>query len=105
MLIVIGTGRPLPERREEFLRAAQAMAEATRGDAGCLSYGFLGSIDDDTVVSLEVWTDRAALDAHLEHPHTRDFLSHAARLTDGTSDLAVYDAHRTDHPAQSADAG
>lgn len=94
MVIVIGKGRPLPGQRAEFLQAACAMAEATRADAGCLSYSFLGSIDDDTVVSLEIWADQAALDAHLQHPHTRDFLARAAHLTDGAPDLAVYDAHR-----------
>ncbi|GAA3733674.1 putative quinol monooxygenase [Salinactinospora qingdaonensis] len=96
MVIVIGKGRPLPDRRAEFLQAARAMADATRADDGCVSYGFFGSIDDDTVISLEIWADHTTLKAHLEHPHTRDFLERTARMTDGTPETAVYDARRAD---------
>ncbi|MFI6517585.1 putative quinol monooxygenase [Spirillospora sp. NPDC050679] len=67
-----------------------------------MSYDFLSPIDGDTILSLEIWADRAALDAHLKHPHTRGFLTGAARLTDGAPDLEVYDAYGTGRPARHA---
>ena len=50
------------------------MAAATRADAGCVSYTFAADVEDpDRVLGIEVWADRAALDAHMRHTHTRAF--------------------------------
>ena len=38
MIVVAGTVRVRPERREEGVRLALEMAEATRAEAGCLAY-------------------------------------------------------------------
>ncbi len=47
------------------------MATATRSDDGCQLYGFYADVTrPDVVLSVEVWRDRAALDAHMTHAHT-----------------------------------
>ena len=75
MLIVIGRAQAAPGRREEFVTAARAVTDATRGDEGCQSYGFYADLsDENTIVGVEIWRERADLDAHMGHEHTRTFL-------------------------------
>ncbi|WP_328745599.1 antibiotic biosynthesis monooxygenase [Streptomyces sp. NBC_00285] len=85
MLIVIGSARALPGRRADLVSAARAVATQSRADEGCESYGFYADLtDDETILSVEIWRDQAALDAHMEHPHTQEFLAAAGSLVDGT---------------------
>jgi quinol monooxygenase YgiN len=97
VLIVLGSARAMPGRRDELATAAREVVAATRGDEGCQSYGFYADLtDDDVIVSVEVWRDQAALDAHMAHPHTQDFLARTAGLLDGTPDMAF---HQVPNPA------
>ena len=47
-------------------------------------------IDRNTILSLEVWQDQAALDAHMAHPHTQGFLARVGGLLDGTPEMAFH---------------
>jgi quinol monooxygenase YgiN len=42
------------------------------------------------ILGVEVWRDQAALDAHMDHPHTREFLAAAGPLIDGTPTMRVH---------------
>ena len=91
MLIVLGSARAEPGRREELVAAARAVTTATRGDDGCLSYVFAADlVDPDVVVSVEVWRDRDALDAHMTHDHTVDFLATVGDLVSGAPTLSIH---------------
>ena len=36
-----------------------------------MSYGFFADLEDvDRILSVEIWADRAALEAHMTHDHT-----------------------------------
>jgi quinol monooxygenase YgiN len=84
VLIVIGSARARADDREGLASAAREMAAATRCDDGCQAYGFYADLaDENTILSLEIWRDREALDAHMAHPHTQQFLTRAAGLIDG----------------------
>ena len=97
MIIVIGTARARSNRRDELLAAMHDVVRDTRRDDGCVSYRFAADIaDPDVIVGIEVWRDRAALDAHMEHDHTAAFLAVVPDLIDGEPDLAV---HQVDVPA------
>jgi quinol monooxygenase YgiN len=74
MLLITGSAHPAEGARSRLIATALDMAEATRGDAGCIHYAFTASLEDDAIVSTEIWEDRAALDAHMKHDHTRQFL-------------------------------
>jgi quinol monooxygenase YgiN len=92
VLIVIGSARPLPGRREDLVSAARAVVAQTREDEGCVSYGFYADlVDEDAILSVEMWRDRAALDAHMEHAHTREFLAAAGELLDGTPAMSFHE--------------
>ena len=100
MLIVIGDATAAPGRRDDLVAAARAVAAATRADEGCVSYGFYADLDDeDRIVSVEIWTDRASLDAHMTHPHTHAFLAAAPGLVAGEPVMSFYDASEPARPA------
>ncbi|WP_405652721.1 putative quinol monooxygenase [Streptomyces sp. NBC_00019] len=91
VLIVIGSARALPGRRADLVSAARAVATQSRADEGCESYGFYADLtDDETILSVEIWRDQAALDAHMEHPHTQEFLAAAGSLVDGTPTMRFH---------------
>jgi quinol monooxygenase YgiN len=97
VLIVVGSAWALPGRRDELVAAAGEVTTATRGDEGCRSYGFYADLtDQDTILGLEIWRDQAALDAHMAHAHTQDFLARVSGLLDGTPEMAF---HQVPDPA------
>jgi quinol monooxygenase YgiN len=50
--------------------ALRVLVDATRAEEGCLSYDLFESASTPgTFVTVERWTDSAALDAHMEAPH------------------------------------
>ena len=91
MLIVIGAATAAPGRHDELVAAAQAITAATREDRGCLAYSFAADLaDPDRILSVEIWADRAALDEHMGHPHTAEFLRLAPGLVEGEPDMSFY---------------
>ena len=91
MLVVLSSATAAPGRRDELVAAARAVAAATREDRGCLSYDFAADLDDpDRVLGVEVWADRAALDEHMSHDHTRAFLGAAPGLVTGEPVMAFH---------------
>ena len=74
MIVIAGKIQIRPERREEAARAARAIAEATRREQGCVSYGFYGDLaDPGTFFLFEEWESDAALAAHFQTPHMARF--------------------------------
>ena len=70
MVIVIARFRPRPDRLDDFLAVLRNVQAASRGDDGCLNYGYYREVADDlSFVAVEEWRDMAALEAHLRTPH------------------------------------
>ena len=84
MLIVIGDATAAPGRRDELVAAARAVAAATRGDEGLPVLLLLRRRGGrDRILSIEIWADQAALDAHMDpRPHP-EFLRVAPGLVAG----------------------
>ncbi len=92
MLIVLGDATAAPGHRDELLAAAREIAAATRGDRGCLAYSFATDVEDeDRIFSIEIWAGRAALDEHMGHPHTEEFLRTAPGLVAGAPVMSFYE--------------
>ncbi len=71
---------PAPAAAADRIRTAlQELAEATRGEEGCLSYDlFESGSAAGTFVTVERWRDAAALEAHMATPHVAAAFAAAA---------------------------
>jgi quinol monooxygenase YgiN len=74
MIVIAGSVAVRPERREEAARVARTMAEATRKEAGCVTYRFSADLDDPNVMLIfEEWESEEALARHFETAHMAAF--------------------------------
>ncbi len=88
-LPVVATIPVKPERADELRGALVALAEASRGDEGCLSYDVYESAAAPGVfVTVERWTGQDALDAHMQTPH----IAAAMQAADGalSGEIAIH---------------
>ena len=92
MILIIGTVR-IAESALEAARPVMArMIEASRAEAGCVSYAYSIDVLDPTVIHVtEAWSDRAALMAHFATPHLAEWRAHWADLGIDTRDLRLYE--------------
>ena len=103
MFVVLSSAVAAPGRRDELVAAARAVAAATRADRGCLSYDFAADLDDpDRVLGVEVWAGQAALDEHMDHDHTHEFLRSVHGLLAGRPVMA---SHHVPDDAAGVNAG
>jgi autoinducer 2-degrading protein len=71
-LTVVARFRAKPGRRDQVLDDLVAMIEPSLAEEGCLLYQpYVDPTDQDRVILLERWADRAALDYHFSTPHFR----------------------------------
>lgn len=53
-----------------FIQEAKPLIEATRGEAGCVSYVLHQDIKNpEQLLLIEHWQDQASLDVHMRSPH------------------------------------
>jgi quinol monooxygenase YgiN len=80
-VVVVATFKVAPGRGEDALAALRSVTEATHAEAGCLTYALhRGADDPDTLVMVEKWTSRVALDSHMQQPYVADLGARAAEL-------------------------
>ena len=92
MVIIAGTARIAPAKREELLEAARRMIAASRAEPGCISYRYAFDIDDDALVHFfEVWQDDEAVRVHLDSPHSASFIQVLSGALDGPIDVRRYE--------------
>lgn len=91
MLVVVATLPGKPSKRDEIEAALIKAAVASRSEAGCTGYAFHRDLENpDRYVSVELWQDQAALDAHFGTPHVAELLGQAAELLDGDPVIVTY---------------
>ena len=83
MLHVIVTMNIKPGRLDDFLALARQLAPLVHAEQGCIRYDYTldtasplsiqGEIDDHRVTLIEQWESPAALAAHLQAPHMKQF--------------------------------
>ena len=84
MIIVHGTIPLKPDSREQAIQLARRMADATRGEAGCISYDFyLGLSDPNTLMLFQEWEDMEALMGHFQTDHMEEFLKELPEIVSG----------------------
>ena len=85
MIIVSGSVRIDPAKREAARGIMEEMIVTSRGEDGCIDYAYSIDVLDPSIVRVhEIWRDRAALEAHFKTPHLDKW--RAAWPTFGISD-------------------
>jgi quinol monooxygenase YgiN len=75
MIVVVGRVRTDSDKRAELVRLGQAIAAASRAEAGCLSYRLYEDTEtENDFVFVEEWEDSAALQRHFATPHIGEFM-------------------------------
>ncbi|MBW2281387.1 MAG: antibiotic biosynthesis monooxygenase [Deltaproteobacteria bacterium] len=80
---------------EELRGALRAMEQATRGEAGCLTYAFSVDVNDPTMVRIfERWESMDALTAHFGTLHMAAFGAALAQARPKSVDVKAYEVAR-----------
>ncbi|NKB50818.1 MAG: antibiotic biosynthesis monooxygenase [Rhizobiaceae bacterium] len=70
MIYLVATLTIKPGSLPNFIDAAKTCIEATRREAGCISYDLHQSqTDENTLVFVERWENQESLDGHFNAPH------------------------------------
>jgi quinol monooxygenase YgiN len=96
MIIVAGSVRVEPAKREAARAIMEKVITASRGEDGCIDYAYAVDVLDPGLVRVwEVWRDRETLQRHFQTPHLGEW--RAAWPTFGITDrkLAIYDVSGT----------
>ncbi|MGH8983543.1 MAG: putative quinol monooxygenase [Acidimicrobiia bacterium] len=93
MIIVSGTFEVDAASRDEALRVAATMAEASRAEAGCVAYGFWADPDNAARFRVfEEWESAEVLDAHFTTDHLAAFVGALPGLGVRNTDVWRYTA-------------
>ncbi len=100
MVLVIGRVTCEPGNREALAAACERMQEASRREEGCIRYGFFVAVEDpNSLVAVEEWADRAALDRHFAEPHLQEFAAELGKLVSERPEVAIHEiAGTSDFP-------
>lgn len=75
-IVVVARWETSPEALATVLALAAEVAPRSLAEPGCLGYEVLQGLDQPTtIVLIERYVDRAALDAHVHSPHYRELVA------------------------------
>lgn len=75
MILVIGRVQTDVDRRSDLIRIGQAVAAASRGEDGCISYRLYEDTEAaNHFVFVEEWETNEALQRHFATPHVAEFM-------------------------------
>lgn len=87
-ITAIASAKAQSGREEEIERALRENAEASRREAGCVSYTVLRG-DDGSFMTVERWRSHLDFDQHMSTPHVQSLLAAIVPLLDGPPDIKV----------------
>lgn len=91
MILVAGHVPVKPEKRDAMRQAVQQVVARTRAESGCIAYDFYESVSEPHLLHIyEEWESAEALAAHLQQPHTRDFLAKLPELAAGPATVKKF---------------
>ncbi len=79
------------DRIKDMIDLLTDLASKTRGESGCVEYGYYQSADDSTVfTSFEIWADPESEAAHWNTQHLKGALTHLPDLMVGEAEINKY---------------
>ena len=92
MVVVIGEFRLPPERLDEARAMMRKVVNATRAEAGCMSYAYGEDVLDPGLIRVsEAWESADHLTAHLATPHMQVWAEERAGLGLSGRQITRYD--------------
>ena len=92
MIVVAGTAPLQPGKGAQAEKLIEEVVRLTRAETGCHSYTFYTTVGDpNTIHVFEEWESDAALDAHMQQPHTQAFLAGLGELLSCPPDVKRYE--------------
>lgn len=93
MIIVTGSVKAQPATLAQLRELSLEHVHRSRTEPGCLLHSVHHDVEDPlTLVFLEHWQDRAALDAHFRVPASSEFAKAAAALSAEPPTIQIYEA-------------
>ncbi len=90
-IVVVGALRARPGKEDEAREALRGLVEPTHREAGCILYALHQGVDDPTrLTSVERWSSREDLDAHLASAHIAAVLERVEELFSEAPDITVF---------------
>ena len=91
MIVVSGLVKIHATRRTEAMAAALIAAKFTRTEAGCVTYEFSTTFEDENTVRLfEIWESQEALQKHFTTPHIAEFNKALAGVMAAPAEFTLY---------------
>jgi quinol monooxygenase YgiN len=91
MIVIAGSVQVKSGKADVARQAALRMAEATRAEAGCITYRFSTDlVDPDRVYIFEEWESEEALGRHFASPHMAEFQRVLPEVLGGPADIKLY---------------
>ncbi|MEY2448208.1 MAG: hypothetical protein QOH79_1684 [Acidimicrobiaceae bacterium] len=93
MIIVTGSVKAQPATLAQMRELALEHVHRSRTEPGCLLHSVHHDVEDPlTLLFLEHWVDRAALDAHFRVPASSAFVTAVTALATEPPTIQIYDA-------------
>ena len=92
MYLVVAQATARPDRVTEMSQLLVEMASVSRSEDGCLSYIFTSDLENPgSFSSIEMWVDKAAVQAHLAGPGVAKMVEKLGPLVAAAPTITGYD--------------
>ena len=93
MIIITGSVRAKAETLDEILKLCLDHVARSRTEPGCISHDVYRSAEDPLrLFFFELWSGRAAIEAHFAVPASGQFVRDVGKMADGPTSIEIYDA-------------
>lgn len=90
-IIVAGSMKVKPEKRQEFLDLAQSCVQPSLSEPGCISYSFYeDGTEKNKFLFFEEWQNREVLEEHFQTSYFQEFAAKAPELFSGEVTIKIY---------------
>lgn len=98
-LVINGTMEIAPQDREKFVALVQQNVAQTIGKPGCIYYAFASDVRNPNLFhNIEAWTNRAALDAHLQSEMMQTAFAEVRKLGVLSRNVIVFTVNGSSKP-------
>jgi quinol monooxygenase YgiN len=96
MIVVVGRVSSDAQKRDELVRIGQAVASASRAEAGCISYRLYEDTETPgDFVFVEEWESMDALQTHFATPHIAEFMGAIRNAITAPPDVKFHEIARS----------